>query len=529
MGRDISEALDLLDLAVGQVAELVGDQGVRQYAESVAAVRRRMGFLGDSVVIALVGGTGSGKSSLLNSLAGEEVAPTGVKRPTTEKPLAWMPANPEPGLTRLLDSLGIADRVGHDSFGALAVIDMPDTDSVVGSHRATVEALLPRVDAVVWVVDPEKYNDRLLHREFLQPLSGYAGQFVFVLNQVDRLSPSEEAEVVEDFRRVLNEDGIGSARILTTAAAPVSGREVGVESLRRELQGRFEEKRAVMRKTLADLVEIREGISELAGLDPGQSLSFDDRWDSVARSATSELVDAVVRGRDEAVRSGRRLAAGSGGGPLAAAVGRWRRSRLSRVAGAAAPEEGVFVDGRGRLTGAASMISEFAADLSFEIGGPFGRRLRSSGEPESVEQRLGEVVDAAALHVEPFRVSLRSRWWTVAGVVQWLLALVLVAGVGWIWVDPSVLGPGGDLRALSLVVGALIVGGAVRMLVLDAGRRAGERAFLGFRSAVSENIRRGIDRRLGTPIRSLVRSRAELAGTLAQLAIVTADIESSDE
>lgn len=525
MAHDVTEALDLLDLAVGQVADLVGDEVVRPYAESVAAVRRRIGFLGDSVVIALVGGTGSGKSSLLNSLAGEPVAPTGVKRPTTESPLAWIPANPEPGLTRLLDALGIVDRIGHDSFGELAVIDMPDTDSVVGSHRATVEALLPRVDAVAWVVDPEKYNDRLLHREFLEPLRAYAGQFVFVLNQVDRLSPSEEAEVVQDFRRVLRADGIDDPRILTTAAAPASGREVGVEAFRRELQARFEEKQAVMRKTLADLREIRDGLSELAGLDPGQSTSFDDRWEVVAQSATTELVDAVVQGRDEAIRSGRRAAAQAGGGPLAAVLGRWRRSRLARLAGSTGPEESVRVDGRGRLTGAASMLAEFAADLSFEIGGPFGRRLRSQADPESVEQRLGDVIDSAAIAVEPFAVGYKSRWWSLAAVVQWLLAAVFLAGVVWIWSDPAVLRAGVDPRPVSLLIGAPLVGWAVRMLVLDGGRRAGERAFSSYRATVAEHIRAGIDRRVGNPLRTLVRSRAELAGTLSQLAIATAALE----
>ncbi len=62
---------------------------------------------------------GPAKSSLLNAIAGEEVAKAGHIRPTTSQPLAWIPAQPEPGLVRLLDDMGIVDRVGHDADDTL--------------------------------------------------------------------------------------------------------------------------------------------------------------------------------------------------------------------------------------------------------------------------------------------------------------------------------------------------------------------------------------------------------------------------
>ena len=149
---DLTALLDAFDEAVGAAADVVEPADVETAATVARRARRRVGFRGESVVVALVGGTGSGKSSLLNALAGQQVAETGVLRPTTQTPLAWMPAQPEPGLTRLLDSMDVVQRIGHERATAVCILDMPDVDSVAGSHRGEVERLLPQVDLVVWVL-----------------------------------------------------------------------------------------------------------------------------------------------------------------------------------------------------------------------------------------------------------------------------------------------------------------------------------------------------------------------------------------
>ena len=51
------------------------------------------------VVVALLGATGSGKSSLLNALAGTRIARTAVTRPTTTRP--WRRSPPVSGRQRL--------------------------------------------------------------------------------------------------------------------------------------------------------------------------------------------------------------------------------------------------------------------------------------------------------------------------------------------------------------------------------------------------------------------------------------------
>jgi predicted GTPase len=226
---DLRDLIDRFDRLVATAEGLVPEPALEAAARVGRRARDRRGFLGDTVVVALAGGTGSGKSSLINALAGEIVAESGAQRPTTFEPLAWIPANPEPGLVRLLDSIGIADRVGQDRVPWLAVIDLPDTDSVSEDNRATVERVLPLVDAVVWVVDPEKYQDRVLHERYLSPLARHGDRFLFVLNHVDRVDSDDVGRLRTDLVESLEADGIERPTILTTAADPPLGDPIGID------------------------------------------------------------------------------------------------------------------------------------------------------------------------------------------------------------------------------------------------------------------------------------------------------------
>ncbi len=528
MVHDIATAVDKLDLAIGRAAEFADPEELSDIAATASAIRKRLGFLGRSVVVALVGGTGSGKSSILNALAGEDVAPTGVRRPTTERPLAWIPANPEPGLVRLLDDLAIVDRVGHDSFGDIGVLDLPDTDSLVRSHRAMVERLLPRVDAVIWVVDPEKYNDRVLHRDFLQPLQRYSKQFLFVLNQVDRLSPADETRVVEDFRSSLAVDGITDVQVIGTAADPADGPSVGISRLARDLRSRFEEKQVVVDKVLSDFDEARERLSVVAGVASTGGTSFDERWEAVAVDVVGALVDSMLESQRQAAEQvGVGDAKRIGGGPVAATAARLKAARVSRAVGSVPPSDRVKPRTGGHVTAAASDIVEFVGELSFETGGGFGRRLRSEFTAGDIESRLEKAALAARTEIGDFEVSPLPRWWRAAGLLQWLLSTLLVASVAWMWIDPAALEA--EWRLLSIAGGSAIILFAIRALVIDGGRRAGSRSFDRYAASLRDLLRRGLDRRIGLEIRARMRSRAEIAGALAELGLITATLREQRE
>src|SRR5690606_1019600 len=160
----------------------------------------------DTIVAALAGGTGSGKSSLFNEIVGTDAAPVGEIRPTTSEPVAAVPGRMKTSFDGYLDHLGIERRVTHSRAG-FCLIDLPDTDSVVVAHRHRVEEILPRIDVLVWVVDPEKYRDAALHHRYLRPLSGYARQFMFVPNQVVRHTAGSSEASSSDIRTSWAEDG----------------------------------------------------------------------------------------------------------------------------------------------------------------------------------------------------------------------------------------------------------------------------------------------------------------------------------
>jgi hypothetical protein len=159
-----------------------------------------MGFPGDAYVLAFVGGTGVGKSSLLNALAGETVSPASVRRPTTSVPVAWVPAAERTALEPLLEWLGVDEVREHGAtdLGPVAILDLPDMDSVASEHRARVEAILPRVDAVAWVTDPEKYHDAALHDDFLRAWVGRLARQVVIVNKADRLGPDDGRRIRRD-------------------------------------------------------------------------------------------------------------------------------------------------------------------------------------------------------------------------------------------------------------------------------------------------------------------------------------------
>ena len=149
----IGACLRRLDEAIAAAAALgVPTDEAQAVAREVAG---RLGFPAETYVLALVGGTGVGKSSLLNALAGAPISRASARRPTTAQPVAWVPQSARDELDGLLGWLGIdePDVHGHaaSELGAVAILDLPDLDSIEADHRRRVETILPRVDAVAWV------------------------------------------------------------------------------------------------------------------------------------------------------------------------------------------------------------------------------------------------------------------------------------------------------------------------------------------------------------------------------------------
>ncbi len=283
--------LDKADLALATCAGVVEEEELEPMARLAGDARARISYPEDMSVVALVGGTGSGKSSLANAVCDDDVATIGGIRPTTGEPLAIVHETRAAHIAGYLDSLGVSHQTAARIPPWLCLIDMPDTDSVEIEHRLRVEHILPRLDVVVWVVDPEKYRDAALHDSYLKPLSPYSKQFVFVLNQIDRLSPTVVESVVADLEEALDEDGIESPRIVATAAHPASGPPLGVDDLIEVLQEAVKKDR-VFDKLLVDLEQGSKGLLTLTG---GKGLDFEARARTVLETTARMVVDGETR------------------------------------------------------------------------------------------------------------------------------------------------------------------------------------------------------------------------------------------
>jgi 50S ribosome-binding GTPase len=167
---------------------------------------------------AFFGGTGVGKSSLLNRLAGQNIARTGIERPTSREVSLYL--HESISFRQLPNDLPVEEvRLARHAVEAnrqILWVDMPDIDSVDQSNRELVLSWLPHVDVLIYVVSPERYRDdkgwRLLRAH------GGEHAWLFVLNQWDR---GEEVQY-EDFRTLLMDSGFEDPIILKTIAATSS-------------------------------------------------------------------------------------------------------------------------------------------------------------------------------------------------------------------------------------------------------------------------------------------------------------------
>jgi len=130
-------------------------------------LRERERRLDDVLLVALVGGSGVGKSTLLNALAGDQIAETSEMRPCTSAPTVYHP----PGMRFNLSDLPGVRHVGRSALEQIALIDTPDSDTIVKVHRAIVEQVLKECDLILLCADGEKYLDEATW-SLLYPLRG---------------------------------------------------------------------------------------------------------------------------------------------------------------------------------------------------------------------------------------------------------------------------------------------------------------------------------------------------------------------
>jgi hypothetical protein len=274
---------------------------------------------GAPILVALVGSTGAGKSTLMNSLVGKQVSATGIRRPTTNSPvlachpddMRWFAENVFlPTLPRVRQQgLAMPGRDGLLVLAAsegmprgVALLDTPDIDSVVQAHHDFAHQFLDASDLWFFVTTARRYADAAVW-EMLKDARDRGAALALALSRVPQASSSElsahfdamlEANGLGEVRRfIIPETTITEDRLPAGATAPV--RDWLTDTARRE-----DRRVAVLTQTMSGVLDtFRSRVPALADQVAEQL---------VVRRALRESVDAAyavsLAEFDEATKDG---------------------------------------------------------------------------------------------------------------------------------------------------------------------------------------------------------------------------------
>jgi GTP-binding protein EngB required for normal cell division len=522
LDRRLAGLADAADVADGRLPA----PAVAQARTVADRAQARLGLSEELTVVAFAGSTGAGKSTLFNSIVGEEVAKSGVLRPTTSEPLAavWRET---PETRALLDWLGVsrwhvaAD--GADALADLVLIDLPDHDSTQAAHRAYVDHFVERVDLMVWVLDPQKYADALVHEQYLRRFSRHDDVTVVVLNQVDRLTVAEAQQCLAHLRRMVADDGLSDAVVLATSARSGEGLEALAERILAAVAGR----RTAVARLAADVASAADGLLQAAD-DPGtpvagtKSGDLDGLTDALTEAAGAPVIEAAIR------KSSQLRASHAVGWPPLKWIASLRKDPVAQLRLDRPGVDPALVRSSLPSNDAVAKARANSAVMNYvdraSAGAPqawvHSARAVADRASATLPDRLDQAVTRAPL-VPP----RDPRWWSVFGVLQWVLFAVALAGGLWLLAlaglaylqfhvgqAPSV--EGVPVPTLMLIVGLL--GGLVlaffgRLLARTSANRAARAARDALRAEVEVVAQQEIAEPVSAELATVEQFRRALA------------------
>ncbi len=232
------------------------------------------------LLVVLGGSTGSGKSTITNTIIGEEVSPAGVLRPTTRAPVLVCHPDDEPWFAggdvlpdlprvtgRAAANLASDSNAGGSAVAGgtvlrlttvptldagLAIIDAPDIDSVEEANRDLATQLLAAADMWLFATTAVRYADAVPW-DFLRQAQARGTSLAIIIN---RIPPGATTEIVGHLQSMLAEadlSGVTVFPIEQTELAEGLLPAVAVKDLRRlliDLATDAERRSEVVRTTL---------------------------------------------------------------------------------------------------------------------------------------------------------------------------------------------------------------------------------------------------------------------------------------
>ncbi|WP_314910379.1 GTPase [Rothia mucilaginosa] len=501
--RSVASLKDAISYGEGRVPETV----LLDAAETLERLSQRRELSTEHTVIGFFGATGSGKSTLFNAIAGQNIALSAPTRPTTSTVQAaiWEAEGSE----ELLDWLGIDKRVypqtqalaaegetteGNEAggnnksaggavapnavtepapglfnrirravggrgemrtrTGGLILLDMPDFDSVTTTNRDLAARMMRYVDVLVWVVDPQKYADAVIHRDFMVPLAASGAQALCVLNQADKLAPAEVPAVLASLTRLLQAEGT-EAHLLAAPIAVSARTGEGVDVLRDLLAQVAAAKSLSLQRTDAQLHATASQLRTYAGgegtvLAGAYALEAEQKL--VKACYTSSQAEQVLQA---ATASYRRTAGQHTGWILTRWMSRLKADPLRRLhlgqqeetKSASKAEKSAGMLGSdsenapelvasslpplsaAQKAGMANAVRQYSKQMAARIDEPWKRSMKEAAL--SREAELPELLERDMVRID-YGLGRTRAPWVIFNALQWIALLSALVGVGWL-------------------------------------------------------------------------------------------------
>lgn len=495
--RSVASLKDAISYGEGRVPETV----LLDAAETLERLSQRRELSTEHTVIGFFGATGSGKSTLFNAIAGQNIALSAPTRPTTstvqaaiweaegsEELLDWLGIDkrvypqtqalategeatedngagggaaapnavtePAPGLfNRIRRAIGGRGEM-RTRTGGLILLDMPDFDSVTTTNRDLAARMMRYVDVLVWVVDPQKYADAVIHRDFMVPLAASGAQALCVLNQADKLAPAEVPAVLASLTRLLQAEGT-EAHLLAAPIAVSARTGEGVDVLRDLLAQVAAAKSLSLQRTDAQLHATASQLRTYAGgegtvLAGAYALEAEQKL--VQACYTSSHAEQVL---EAATASYRRTAGQRTGWILTRWMSRLKADPLRRLhlgqqdetkstskaeksAGMLGSESENAPElvasslpplSAAQKAGMANAVRQYSKQMANRIDEPWKRSMKEAAL--SREAELPELLERDMVRID-YGLGRTRAPWVIFNALQWIALLSALVGVAWL-------------------------------------------------------------------------------------------------